>query len=91
MHSSASKRPSVLTQCCHCDTLQRLPERIIERAVKGMLPKGRLGRNIRTHLKVFKGPNHPHVAQQPTDITKEIDLKPKEAGAEMRAKVGALQ
>ncbi len=57
--------------------VQRLPERIIERAVKGMLPKGRLGRDIRMHLKVFKGPNHPHGAQQPADITSEIDLKPK--------------
>lgn len=81
-----------LTALLPCHALQRLPERIIERAVKGMLPKGRLGRNIRSHLKVFKGPNHPHVAQQPTDITKEIDVKPKEGpAAEMRAKVGALQ
>ncbi|KAF5832675.1 ribosomal protein L13 [Dunaliella salina] len=59
------------------DLQRRLPERIIERAVKGMLPKGRLGRNIRTHLKVFKGPSHPHEAQKPADITSEIDLKPK--------------
>lgn len=57
--------------------LQRIPERIIERAVKGMLPKGRLGRDIRSHLKVCKGPNHEHEAQQPTDITNYIDLKPK--------------
>jgi large subunit ribosomal protein L13 len=54
---------------------QRLPERIIEHAVKGMLPKGRLGRKIRLHLKVYKGDKHPHAAQQPTDITSNIVSK----------------
>jgi len=54
---------------------QRLPERIIEHAVKGMLPKGRLGRKIRLHLKVYKGEQHPHVAQQPVDITADIVSK----------------
>lgn len=68
------------------DLQQRLPERIIERAVKGMLPKGRLGRDIRLHLKVFKGPNHEHGAQQPTDITKQVDAKPREGpGAKLLA------
>lgn len=54
---------------------RRLPERIIEHAVKGMLPKGRLGRKIRLHLKVYKGDKHPHAAQQPTDITSNIVSK----------------
>jgi len=55
----------------------RLPERIVEEAVYGMLPKGRIGHDIRTHhLKVFKGAEHPHEAQQPTDITHLIDAKP---------------
>lgn len=58
----------------------RLPERIIEKAVYGMLPKGRLGKDIRLHLKVFKGAEHPHAAQQPVDITSKINIKPK-AGA----------
>lgn len=56
---------------------QRIPERIIERAVKGMLPKGRLGRDIRLHLKVFKGTKHEHTAQQPVNITHEINTRPK--------------
>lgn len=43
----------------------RLPERIIETAVKGMLPKNTLGRQLFTKLKVYAGPNHPHDAQQP--------------------------
>jgi len=41
------------------------PERAIEIAVKGMLPKNPLGRQMYTKLKVYKGPNHPHSAQQP--------------------------
>lgn len=43
----------------------RLPERIIEHAVKGMLPKNTLGRQLFTKLKVYAGPDHPHQAQQP--------------------------
>ncbi len=48
------------------DQLQaRIPERIIEKAVKGMLPKNALGRKLFTKLKVYAGPDHPHEAQQP--------------------------
>lgn len=47
----------------------RLPERIIEQAVKGMLPKNSLGRQLFTKLKVYAGPDHPHQAQQPTVLT----------------------
>lgn len=48
------------------DKLQkRLPERIIEHAVKGMLPKNSLGRQLFTKLKVYAGAEHPHAAQQP--------------------------
>eukprot|EP00798_Chlamydomonas_sp_ICE-L_P008355 gene8355-3434_t len=68
----------------------RLPERIIERAVKGMLPKGTLGRKIKLHCKVFKGPNHDHTAQQPIDITKEINGKVRDsAGAKQFAEIKA--
>ena len=41
-----------------------------------MLPKGRLGRSLFNHLKVFKGPTHPHEAQQAKDITGLISAKP---------------
>jgi large subunit ribosomal protein L13 len=47
----------------------RIPERIIEKAVKGMLPKNALGRRLFTKLKVYVGPNHPHAAQQPEALT----------------------
>jgi len=46
-------------------TLAAHPERVIEHAVKGMLPKTPLGRAMYSKLKVYKGPNHPHSAQQP--------------------------
>ncbi len=46
----------------------RLPERIIEHAVKGMLPHNALGRQLFRKLKVYKGGDHPHTAQQPTAL-----------------------
>ncbi|MEA5510951.1 50S ribosomal protein L13 [Crocosphaera sp. UHCC 0190] len=46
----------------------RIPERIIEQAIKGMLPKNSLGRQLFTKLKVYAGPNHPHQAQQPETL-----------------------
>jgi len=49
--------------------LLRHPERIIEKAVWGMLPKTRLGRKMYTKLKVYAGESHPHSAQQPTKLT----------------------
>ncbi len=45
--------------------LERHPERVIEIAVKGMLPKNTLGRAMYRKLKVYKGSEHPHAAQQP--------------------------
>jgi len=44
------------------------PERIIEKAVKGMLPSNKLGRRMFSHLKVYTGTNHPHEAQSPKTI-----------------------
>jgi len=49
--------------------LQRKPERVLEHAVKGMLPKNRLGRRMYKKMKVYAGPNHPHEAQQPEVLT----------------------
>ncbi|UCH10150.1 MAG: 50S ribosomal protein L13 [Fidelibacterota bacterium] len=47
---------------------KRHPERIIEHAVRGMLPHNRLGRKMLKHLKVYAGPDHPHQAQQPKPL-----------------------
>ena len=47
-------------------TMRRLhPERVIQNAVKGMLPHNRLGRQIMRNLKIYSGPDHPHSSQQP--------------------------
>jgi len=48
--------------------LEKHPERVIELAVKGMLPKNALGRQMRSKLKVYAGAEHPHQAQQPTPL-----------------------
>jgi len=48
--------------------LQEAPERVIESAVKGMLPKGPLGREMYRKLKVYAGPQHAHAAQQPQPL-----------------------
>lgn len=49
--------------------IDKAPERTIERAVKGMLPKGPLGRAMFKKLKVYAGTEHPHTAQQPQELT----------------------
>jgi large subunit ribosomal protein L13 len=51
--------------------IARKPERVLELAVKGMLPKGPLGREMRRKLKVYAGTSHPHAAQQPKVMTIE--------------------
>jgi large subunit ribosomal protein L13 len=52
---------------------ERRPEAIIERAVKGMLPKNKLGRQMGRKLKVYAGPDHPHNAQKPLAL--ELDIR----------------
>ncbi len=52
--------------------LERRPEQVIERAVRGMLPKNRLGRQLIKKLKVYAGPDHPHAAQQPKPLELSI-------------------
>lgn len=53
------------------ELLRKHPERIIENAVRGMLPKNRLGRQIERNLHVYAGANHPHTGQQPQLINLE--------------------
>ena len=49
------------------ELIEKNPERVIEEAVKGMLPKNKLGKSIIKKLKVFQGPNHDHESQQPAE------------------------
>jgi len=51
------------------EMMEKRPEFVIEKAVKGMLPKNRLGRKLVTKLKVYAGAEHPHTAQQPEALS----------------------
>lgn len=57
--------PGGLKEITLRDQLQKFPNRVIESAVRGMLPKNRLGRQMFKKLKVYTGATHPHEAQQP--------------------------
>jgi large subunit ribosomal protein L13 len=57
--------PGGLRQRTFGELLDKHPDRLVEQAVRGMLPKNRLGRAMGKKLKVYAGPNHPHAAQKP--------------------------
>ena len=63
-----SGRPGGMKVETFAQLQKRIPERIIEKAVKGMLPKNALGRKLFTNLKVYAGTEHPHDAQKPESI-----------------------
>jgi large subunit ribosomal protein L13 len=72
--------------------LQKHPERVIERAVRGMLPRNRLGDDMLNRLKVYAGPEHPHRAQQPVAWvmpTAEEIIAEQRAGEEETAEANA--
>ena len=60
-----SGQPGGLTATSYTDLLEKNPERAVEKAVRGMLPKTSLGRAQMRKLKVYRGAEHPHAAQQP--------------------------
>lgn len=57
--------PGGLRQRSVGEMIEKFPDRLVEKAIKGMLPKNKLGRAMGKKLKVYAGPNHPHAAQQP--------------------------
>ena len=63
-----SGRPGGMKTETFAQLQARLPERIVEHAVKGMLPKNSLGRQLFTKLKVYAGAEHPHQAQNPQEL-----------------------
>lgn len=63
--------PGGITEITADKLRDQYPERLVRAAVKGMLPKNRLGRQLLTKLKVYAGPDHPHQAQQPQPMTVE--------------------
>ncbi|MBX6768014.1 MAG: 50S ribosomal protein L13 [Actinomadura rubrobrunea] len=57
--------PGGLRSIAYSDLLDKHPERAVEKAIKGMLPKNSLGRKMFRKVKVYRGPEHPHQAQKP--------------------------
>ncbi|HQG17909.1 MAG TPA: 50S ribosomal protein L13, partial [Ornithinibacter sp.] len=60
-----SGHPGGLKSTSYTELLAKSPEKAVEKAVRGMLPKNTLGRAQLSHLKVYRGAEHPHAAQQP--------------------------
>ena len=63
--------PGGLHEESFAEAMEKHPERVVEHAVKGMLPKNTLGRAMGKKLKVYAGPEHPHAAQKPRQIEVE--------------------
>jgi large subunit ribosomal protein L13 len=57
------------------EMIEKQPDRLLEQAIKGMLPHNRLGRQIASKLKVYAGPDHPHAAQRPQPYVLEEKSK----------------
>ncbi|MGH9171353.1 MAG: 50S ribosomal protein L13 [Acidimicrobiales bacterium] len=60
--------PGGLRATSYAELLSSKPDELVRSAVRGMLPKGSLGRKMLTKLKVYSGPSHPHAAQMPRDL-----------------------
>ena len=68
MYYSHSNYPGGLKSITAGKLLEKAPEELIRKAVKGMLPKNKLGRQMFRKLKVYSGAEHPHQAQQPREL-----------------------
>ena len=64
--------PGGLKEKSYKELLESNPERIIENAVRGMLPKNKLGKSIIKKLKIYSGSNHPHESQNPSEWNPKI-------------------
>lgn len=69
MYKRHSGRPGGMKMESFEELQQRIPERIVEKAIKGMLPHTSAGRELFRHLKVYQGAKHPHDAQAPEELT----------------------
>ena len=68
MYYHHSQYPGGLREDSLAKVLKEKPERVVEKAVRGMLPKTKLGEALYGKLKVYAGPTHPHVAQAPKPL-----------------------
>lgn len=69
IYKSHSGYPGGLKEITLKQLREKKPEEIVLHAVKGMMPKGKLGRQMFKKLKVYAGPEHPHAAQNPEEYT----------------------
>ena len=72
LYHSHSGFPGGIRSVPFASMLEKKPTEIVEKAVKGMLPKSKLGRAQGTKLKVYAGNNHPHAAQQPKPLPDHV-------------------
>lgn len=72
MYHFHSGFPGGLKSINYGDLMKKFPERVVELAVKGMIPKGKLGRQTRGRLYVYAGETHPHAGQQPKPFPEHI-------------------
>ncbi|ADL11746.1 50S ribosomal protein L13 [Acetohalobium arabaticum] len=68
MHHTHSEYPGGLKSTSYRELLEEKPEKVIELAVKGMVPKNKLGRKMMKKLKIYAASEHPHEAQQPEEL-----------------------
>jgi large subunit ribosomal protein L13 len=68
LYYTHSQYPGGLKEVPYERLAEERPERIVERAIKGMLPRNRLGRQMARKLAVYAGPEHPHAAQMPVPL-----------------------
>jgi large subunit ribosomal protein L13 len=68
VYYSHSGYPGGLSEVEYERMARERPERVVERAIRGMLPKNRLGRHMLRKLSVYRGPDHPHEAQKPVAL-----------------------
>ena len=73
LYRKHSGRPGGMKVETFSSLQSRIPERIVEQAIKGMLPHNSLGRQLFRKLKVYKGTDHPHAAQEPKLLNSNID------------------
>ncbi len=72
VYNSHSGFPGGIKSVPFLRMMERSPEQVLETAVKGMLPKGTLGRQMAKKLKVYAGPEHPHAAQMPQPFPSHV-------------------
>jgi large subunit ribosomal protein L13 len=67
--------PGSLTTTSYAELMRTKPDELVRKSIRGMLPKGTLGRQMLSKLKVYAGPEHPHAAQMPKPMTLPASAK----------------